>query len=90
MAERRFTDRSGTEWRVYEVHAGPQDIEDAHGQRILFSESQHHLLFLSRGEQRVIEPIPTGWESLSTEALDELCGRGRRTVAGDTGEFDKP
>ncbi len=90
MAERRFTDRSGAEWRVYEVHGGPQGIEYANGTRNMFSGSQHVLLFLSRGEQRIVEPIPSGWESLSTDALDELCGSGRRTVAGDTGEFDKP
>ena len=88
MAERRFTDRSGTEWRVYEVPAGPGGIERPGGTPNMFSDSRHFLLFLSRDEQRIIEPIPSGWESLSKEALEELCARGRRTASGDTGEFD--
>ncbi len=90
MAERRFTDRSGVEWRVYEVHGGPQGLEYVDGTRHISSGAQHVLFFLSRGEQRIIEPIPSGWESLSKEALEELCARARRTASGDTGEFDAP
>ena len=77
MADRRWTNRSGAEWRVDAVHGGPQGLEDANGTRTICSDAQHVLLFLVRCRRRRARRTVRAGRAVGRAALKILYVRGR-------------
>lgn len=74
---RRFTDTSGTEWRVWQVsptsvgvHRGAETLERLSLQGTPFADGW--LCFESDVEKRRLAPIPPGWEDAGLGQLLQL------------------
>jgi hypothetical protein len=72
-SERIFKDSTGLEWEVYDESNWNSALAlawDHPPQR-----ENPGLLFISSRDLRRLWPAPTGWEALSDEELEKLCGR---------------
>ncbi len=78
MAMREFTDSAGTAWRVWSTIPWAGAVyEETH--------KAGWLTFESADTRKRLAPIPYGWEEVSTERLELMCGAAevvRRTGAG--------
>ncbi len=77
--ERIFTDMAGVEWRVHAAPpGGAQESEDARGNSVPHAEQPAELWFTSsRGEQRVLAPVPPDWRTAFADTLAFFCDQAR-------------
>ena len=82
--ERTFSDMSGAQWRVHEESAsGTHGPEDAQGDQALYAEAPVELWFTSsRGEQRVLIPVPADWRTAFADTLAYYCDQARPVERG--------
>ncbi len=82
--ERTFSDMSGAEWRVHEQSAsGTHGREAAHRDEALNAEPPVELWFTSsRGEQRVLIPVPADWRTAFADTLAYYCDQARPVGRG--------
>ena len=89
MPHRQFVDAAGTSWSVWDVRptavqparedAPPPSSSDAHFRAQIHvapideALAAGWLCFECGEQKRRLAPIPPGWESLSTAALEQLC-----------------
>jgi hypothetical protein len=72
MAVREFTDSNGVKWRVWNTRPSRGEM--------LSGEFEHGwLTFESPSSLRRSTPIPSGWETLSLERLEQLCRAATET-----------
>jgi hypothetical protein len=83
---RRFTDRTGVAWAVYEVSAAPvadttreRREEPRSGKRDVRREplatrplGLPRLCFESARERRYLDTVPAGWDALPDDQLEDL------------------
>ena len=89
MASREFTDRSGVDWRVWEVGAAHMH-PITRGEDYLDNFADGWLVFESRSEKRRLPaPFPVDWAQRELVELEALCkratpvsGRRERTPSG--------
>jgi hypothetical protein len=70
---REFRDASGMEWRVSLTPRGSDAVSREHFLPEAYREGW--LVFESAREKRRFAPVPADWETLTVEALIELCGK---------------
>lgn len=75
MRERRFNDKSGTEWRVYVVVSTPKVAPLQPPLSAQFQPTRTILAFDSEHERRRLAPAPWGWEDASLNDLEQLLAR---------------
>lgn len=91
MAQRRFKDRFGRDWEVWEIVPAPidrrhrstpveapgQDTPPIHGEQR--GDSEHRragwLVFQAKHGKRRLSPVPDGWASLEDSDLEILMER---------------
>ena len=72
MAYREFNDANGVEWEVWEVlPTSSVAAPDLNG---------GWLAFQTRTERRRLAPVPTGWQTLPREGLQQLLARAVATT----------
>lgn len=71
MSHRVFTDPSGTDWQVWDVH--PSTAADSIQLRPEYASGW--LAFESPQGRRRLVPIPNGWEGWPSEELCAACSR---------------
>lgn len=70
---RHFRDKAGVEWEVF-LTARRSDAV-SRGQFLPEAYREGWLVFDSSHEKRRLAPVPADWETLSNEALAELCAK---------------
>lgn len=80
-AVRRFSDRSGTHWRVFQVRRLVLEDRDYLGEEW----RSGWLVFESSLEKRRLAPVPADWSSLTDDALDRLCESATRALTAPDG-----
>ena len=97
MAHRQFIDADGSVWSVWDVQ--PAAVERSFEQvqpntqparrntpwPLTQELARGWLCFESGEKKRRLAPIPSGWEAMSTEALQDLCTLAtpvRRSIRG--------
>jgi hypothetical protein len=72
LPHREFVDAAGIKWDAFAVHPSDQVA----GRARLPDPFRHGWLSFAAGdERRRLSPVPDNWESLSDDALRELCAR---------------
>jgi hypothetical protein len=71
---RRFTDRTGVAWTVYEVSAAPAADATRERREPLATRplGLPRLCFESARERRYLDTVPAGWDALPDDQLEDL------------------
>ena len=85
---RQFRDEAGIEWRVFLTARGSDAVSREHSLPETYREGW--LVFESATEKRRLAPVPNDWESLSNEALTELCAKASSQPARSRSSETKP
>ena len=75
MAERRFTDSNGKEWRVHLVVITPKVVALQMPRSTQFRPANMSLAFENYRERRRLAPVPHGWEHASAADLEQMLDR---------------
>ncbi|HEX6058591.1 MAG TPA: hypothetical protein VFZ11_06190 [Gemmatimonadaceae bacterium] len=83
MPLREFTDRTGEEWRVWDITPDRLHPSSRAGDYLQGFVDGWLVFEPARGgEKRRLYPVPVDWQELSDEALDLLCQRAESVRAG--------
>jgi hypothetical protein len=69
---REFTDKSGTQWRVWDINPAPRRPSNP-GKRPSLKVPSGWLAFEGGGVRKRLSPIPPQWEQCDDATLESLC-----------------